>query len=198
MPASDSDQRTTLYIAHCLIRLQAGDPAARAELLRVANERLIQLTRNMFRDFRKLRSQEETGDVFQNAALRLCRTLETVTPQSVLEFFRLAALQIRRELIDLARHYKNRPENKPINPHADYLAFDQKPDELDQWREFHEHVMDMPEEERIVFDLLFYQGLKQVEAAELLNISERTVQRRWRNGLLWLHKRLRGEVPPMN
>ena len=48
---------------------------------------------------------EQTDDVVQNALVRLRRALETTSPESVRSFVNLAAVQIRRELIDLARHY---------------------------------------------------------------------------------------------
>ena len=37
----------------------------------------------------------------------------------------------------------------------------------------------LPEEEREAFDLRWYQGLTQAEAALVLNVSEATVKRRW-------------------
>jgi RNA polymerase sigma factor (sigma-70 family) len=37
----------------------------------------------------------------------------------------------------------------------------------------------LPEEERSVFDLLYYHDLSQAEAAELLGVSVPTIKRRW-------------------
>lgn len=37
----------------------------------------------------------------------------------------------------------------------------------------------LPEEEREVVNLLWYEGMSQPEAADLLGISSRTVLRRW-------------------
>ena len=59
----------------------------------------------MLRADGRLQRWEGTDDVCQNALMRLCRALQDITPGSVREFFRLAAMQVRRELIDLARHY---------------------------------------------------------------------------------------------
>src|SRR5262249_29172027 len=159
-------------------------------------------TRKMLHDYRGVRRWEETGDVFQNAMLRLCRALQTVTPASLREFFRLAALQVRRELIDLARHYYG-PEGAGANhvsqaPRDDtstaappgYEAADltQDPSRLALWTEFHRHVEGLPEEEREVFDLLFYQGLSQAEAAAVVGVSDRTIKSRWRSARLRLHE----------
>ena len=52
-----------------------------------------------------MRRWEETDDVVQNALVRLRRAVETKAPVSVRSCVNLAAVQIRRELIDLARHY---------------------------------------------------------------------------------------------
>src|SRR6266436_2863883 len=84
-------------------RIREGDPSAPDELLRAAGERLEALTRKMLRRFPAVRRWEQTGDVMQNALLRLLRALEEVEPASVRDFFGLAAEQMRRELLDLAR-----------------------------------------------------------------------------------------------
>ena len=64
-----------------------------------------------------------------------------------------------------------------------------EPSRLAVWTEFHRQVADLPEEDREVFDLLWYQGLTQAEAAAVLGISERTVSRRW------ISARLEGQRP---
>ena len=86
-------------------RLQAGDPMARDQLLGHACERLRRLTRKMLKDFARVKRWELTDDVLQNALLRLWAALGQVTPHSARDFYTLAALQIRRELIDLTRQY---------------------------------------------------------------------------------------------
>src|SRR5262249_51812291 len=69
------------------------------------------------------------------------------------------------------------------------------PARLAAWGEFHEQIGALPDEEREVFDLIWYQGLSQAEAAELLHVSERTIKRRWQAARLKLHDALEGEVP---
>src|SRR5271169_3282825 len=100
---SDDDHSTQIRL--CIDRLRSGDRSARDELLGHASERLTRLTRKMLRDFPGVKRWEQTDDVLQNAALRLCRALGEVQPATVADFFRLAAAQIRRELLDLARRY---------------------------------------------------------------------------------------------
>jgi RNA polymerase sigma factor (sigma-70 family) len=199
----------TLQVQACLDRLRAGDESARDELLGCACERLRNLARKMLRGYPNVRRWEQTDDVLQNAALRLHRTLRQLPVQTARDFFRLAALNIRRELLDLAKHHYG-PHGHGAHhatrgpgdtaggegPGADAPAdLSHEPVRLAAWGEFHERIGALPDEEREAFDLLWYQGLSQAEAAELLGVSERTVKRRWQAARLKLHEALRGEVP---
>jgi RNA polymerase sigma-70 factor (ECF subfamily) len=197
---ADSDQ--TALLQRCLDRLRAGDAAARDELLRRACDRLTHLTRKLLGDQSGVRRWEETDDVLQNALLRLCRALEQDTPRSVRDFFRLSATLIRRELIDLARHHRG-PEGAGAH-HASHPGGPEtvgRPDEthepsrLAMWGDCHRLVDALPDAEREVFDLLWYQELSQAEAAALLGVSERTVQRRWQSARLAVFRALGGTGP---
>ena len=53
-----------------------------------------------------------------------------------------------------------------------------------------EAIDGLPEDEREVFDLVRIQGLTQAEAAEVLGVSAKTVQRRLNRGLLLLAEQL--------
>jgi len=53
-----------------------------------------------------------------------------------------------------------------------------EPDSLESWALFHETVDQLPEEEREIFQLVWYGGLQQQEIATLLDVSVPTVQRR--------------------
>ena len=201
----------TIVIQGYLDRLQAGDESARQELLQSACGRLERLTRKMLGSWQRVHRWEETSDVLQNALVRLYRALSETRPARVVDFFRLAALHIRRELHDLAKHYYG-PRGIGANhataawkapcakESADAMAWEpqgaeEAPANLAAWTEFHDQVERLPEEDREVFDLLWYQELSQAVAAELLGVSERTVKRRWAAARLRLHKVL-GEILP--
>jgi RNA polymerase sigma-70 factor (ECF subfamily) len=187
-----------------LPRAVTGDEAALDALLRHASDRLTILTRRMLGDFQRVRRWVETDDVLQNALVRLVGALRSVRPKDAREFFGLASLQIRRELIDLARHYYG-PEG--IGAHHDSglaagasSAAGPEPADMRQgpasparWLELHELMDALPAEEREVIELLFYQGLSQAEAAEVSGVSLRTVQRRWHEALCRLHRAWHGE-----
>ena len=76
-----------------LDRLRAGDEAARDEVLAIACGRLTRLARRMLRSYPRVQRWEQTDDVLQNAAVRLCRALKDVKPASVRSFIKLAAYQ---------------------------------------------------------------------------------------------------------
>ena len=209
MTEASEGQSQTLLLHDCLDRLRAGDRAARDELFRQLSGRLERLTRKMLKGFPGVRRWAQTDDVLQNALVRLHRSLQDVTPPSLRDFYRLAALQVRRELIDLARHYFG-PEGRGRRHHTNAVEDDsrltprpayelpgpaEEPDTLAAWGEFHRQADALPEEEREVFDLVWYQGLKHTEAAALLGVSARTVKRRWQAACLRLHEVLGGELP---
>jgi len=176
--------------------VRGGDPRSRDTLLNHACDRLLVLTRRMFRGRPGLQRWEQTDDVFQNAMLRLHRSLGEARVETTRHFFNLAALQIRRELIDLGRKHFG-PHGIGRNLHTDHQPSDQaggglhslesEPSDLAEWTEFHERVQALPDAEREVFDLLYYEGISQDEAATILCCSVRTIRRRWNDAKIRLH-----------
>jgi RNA polymerase sigma-70 factor (ECF subfamily) len=165
-----------------------GDSTANDALLSHACERLLRLTRKMFHAYPSLRRWEQTDDVFQNSMLRLHDALAAKPVKSVRHFFNLAGLQIRRELIDLGRHHfgplgvakKHHTDHQPSD-NRDGALYDQadEPEDLTSWSEFHAEVEKLPEAEQEVVNLLYYEGLSQSEAAQVLGLSLSTIKRRW-------------------
>ena len=181
-------------------RARNGDSSAHEALLNHACDRLLRLTRKMFRSYPKLRRWEQTDDVFQNAMVRLHRALAKVEVESVRHFFNLAALQVRRELADLADHHlrsgaKHHTDGQPADEEGGILHShpdnSDEPDDLLGWSQFHAQISKLPPDELEVFDLVYYDGLTQEEAAEVLEISLRTLKRRWQSAKLTLHEELK-------
>ncbi len=182
-----------------LDRLRAGeDPqGARDEVINHSCERLRRLARRMLRGYPRLQRWEQCDDVLQESLLRLHRSLEHVQPDSVAGFFGLAATQIRRTLIDLARRHFG-PEGAGAYTHKD--VYDAKvtpcacePSTLPEWVGFYEILDALPGEEREVVNLLWFEGLTQQEAALVLGVSERTVRRRWYSARYLLYRALAKE-----
>ena len=204
MPEPSSSVR----IQACLNRLRDGDDSARGELLNCACDRLSRLAHKMLKSYPNVQRWEQTGDVLHNALLRLQRSLQQMTVETSRDFFRLAALHIRRELLDLAKHYygpqgpgvrhasqAGDPARSSRLPAADPADTTHEPQRLAAWSAFHEQIDALPAAEREVVDLLWYQGLSPAEAAELLQVSARTLKRRWMSARLQLQDALHGEMP---
>lgn len=202
------DEFDSLQLQALLDQGAAGASSAYEVLLRQVADRLLRLTRKMFRAYPHLRRWEQTDDIFQTAAMRLHRSLANVRPSTVAAFWGLAATQIRRSLIDLARHHFG-PEGAAAHhesavrepPSGTRLKQDPReaeaseggPESLAEWTEFHSLVDQLPSDEKEVFHLTWYAGLPQKEVARLLGVSLPTVQRRWYAAKIRLGDWTRGE-----
>jgi len=188
--------------------MRAGDQTARQRLIEHSCERLRGLARKMLRRYPKVRRWEETDDVFVEAVTRLHRALEAVQPESPRHFYNLAATQIRRVLIDLSRRYygaeglgrrhdtavRNQDGDSP--PKYEQADISGEPSGIAEWTEFHAQVERLPEEDREVFNLLWYEQMSQEEAAEVLGVTARTIRRRWQDARYRLQKARLGEPLP--
>lgn len=170
----------TVQLQGVLDRLAAGDPRAKDELVTMAERRLMVLARKLLRGFQP--GLEETAGVVAEAYLKLHTSLEEVRPATVRQFFGLASLQMRRVLLDLARATGRRGKRTSINEtDAGFEPEDPAPGEShhDLVADLFAAVDRLDPELRDVVDLLFFQGLSQAEAGQVLGIHEDTVKRKW-------------------
>lgn len=204
---SDSDD-VSRELAPCLERLASGDTKALDAIIEIVSDRLRLLAHRMLGRFPSVRRWEDTDDVFQNASLRLYRALGSVTIESPRSVMALAATQVKRELIDLARRHAgpmsyaaNHGTNVRALPDASGQAafhVDTSPatdQNLDRWTLFHEAIDALPADLREVFHLVWYLGAEQKAIAALLGCSERTVKSRWRAAREAVRAHLGGEPP---
>jgi RNA polymerase sigma-70 factor (ECF subfamily) len=188
--------------------LRAGDKAALNGLIAHACGRLRLRARQMKKCFPALRDVHQTDDVLQNALLRLSTRLQEEAPESGRHFYNLASLQIQRELHEMARQFQGRDGQKPRQltnaaglshegdaPFGLISANEDGPASLAEWAEFHETVAQLPDDEREVFYLHWYQGLSHEETAKVLGVSASTVKRRWRSARCLLAQKLKGLRP---
>jgi RNA polymerase sigma-70 factor (ECF subfamily) len=194
----------TTHLQGWFRRMHAGDQAASEELLRAASNWLERLARRMLRSFPNVRRCAGTGDIFQEAVLRLLRSLRQLdaAPASVRDFLGLAAAHTRRELLDLARRCgaAKRRGDVPLDvggsdAGSDLAASADDSEELERWRRFHEGVERLPAEEREVISLRFYHDWTEADIAALFGVTERTVRRRWAAGCARLSEALGGALP---
>jgi len=186
------DELQTTTLRDLVARFQAGENSALDTLIRQTEERLAQFARRMLGDFPDVAAREQTEDVLQNALIRLTRSLRQETPASVRDFFGLAAMHLRRELLDLARSHGRRPTANLTKDPPNQV--DDSSTELDRWTALHEAVERLPAELGQVFSCTFYHGWTQAQIAELLGISDRQVRRLWVEACLRLKEAV-GTLP---
>lgn len=150
------------------------------------------ISSQMLQNFPNVRRWEVTDDIAQYAMIRLIRALRDVTPKSRRHFENLAALQVRRTLIDIARKHARTLEmgcNRwtPIAGNSfeslqegSATVSGREAIELLEWAELHETVDRLSPALRETFQLIWYRDLSKNEVAELTDVDVRTVQRRWR------------------
>ena len=197
-----SDGTTTLVIQSALdrLRLNPDDPAARTELISQSYDRLAAVARRLLGPAYRERP-EDTSGLLAEAYLRLESALGAVRPESVRQYLGLAALQMRRALIDVIRKERGRDGGREapvaLDAGTDGGAGIPAPPAADaDWRlELMDAVGRLEEPEREAVDLLFFHGLTQAEAAGVLGVDESTVKRRWARARVRLARWLHGFEP---
>lgn len=189
-------EHTTAAVERCLQALADAphpDPVVR-ELLGRSAARLEFLCRAMlYRSYPRLAKPPHSvlpEEMLSAVVERLIKAMRQVQPAGARQFFALANQHMRWELNDLARRLDQQESSlaliehnipaqetsgSPISPNALRML---------------EAIEQLPIDEREVFDLIRIQGMTQPEAAELLGVSVKTVQRRLARGLLLLSDRL--------
>jgi RNA polymerase sigma factor (sigma-70 family) len=198
---------TTTRLDDWLVRLRAHEPAALNELIAYFQRRLEALAHKMLTGFPVVAAKEQTGDVLQEALLHFPEAIRALAAKEGgpagtktfhgPDFFRFAATLIRRELIDLADRHRRRPAG-PLPADSALAGSDGwtwNPARLAEWTELHEAAAKLSDQIRDVFNLIYYDGLSQKEAAEVLGVSDRTVRSRWQEASLLLVETLGSTMP---
>ncbi len=174
-----------------------GDPAA-----------LDKLTPLVFEDLRHMAeihfSRERPGHTLQPTALVNEVYMKLLGPRTVrwqnrAQFFGFAAELMRRVLVDHARRKLTEKRggdivrialddvlDEPMEEGLDLLGLDEALEELAALE---------PRQSKVI-ELRFFGGLSVEEAAEVLNVSKRTVKRDWRLARIWLYRRLSEDLTP--
>jgi RNA polymerase sigma factor (sigma-70 family) len=198
-----TEEQTTIVVQRYLDEL-AGDtptePIIRALLDRSVRRLQLLCTNLLHRGYPRLTRPPlnlQPDELLSGVVERLLKALRSVHPQNVRQFFALANQHMRWELNDLARRLDEQP--RAVEAQADLVpAAESTESELSSnGRRILEAIDNLPDEEREVFSLVRIQGLSQSDAADVLKVSTKTVQRRLNRGLLLLAEKLRDLQPPV-
>jgi RNA polymerase sigma-70 factor (ECF subfamily) len=191
-----SEEHTTAAVQRYLNALagdQPAEPIVRALLDRAVRRLRLLCANLLHRKYRRLTLPPlnlQPDELLSGVVERLLKAMRSVRPETVRQFFALVNQHMRWELNDLARRLDEQPtaieldEGKVSAPASSDSVL--SPD----GRRMLKAIDNLPEDEREVFDLLRIQGLTQAEAADVLGVSAKTVQRRLNRSLLLLAKEL--------
>jgi RNA polymerase sigma-70 factor (ECF subfamily) len=182
------DTRTTLAVQRFLDELAGvkgdapAEPIVRALLASAVDRLHLICTAMLFRNYPRLTKPPlnlQADEMLSSVVERLLKAMRQVHPQTVRQFFALANQHMRWELNDLARRLDKEAHQVELRESlvgapADSSGSLPSPNA----QRILEAIEGLPEEEREVFDLVRIQGMSQPEAAEVLGVSAKTVQRR--------------------
>ena len=191
------DEPTTAVIQRCLDALQGDSPAeplVRALLERAVGRLRVLCAAFLYRKYPRLTQPPlnlETDELLDGVVAGLLTALQKVRPQNVRQFFALANQHMRWQLNDLARRLDEQPRAGAL-AESGVAAPPGSSDSClsPDARRMLRAIEGLPEAEREVFELVRVQGLTYAQAAGVVGVSEKTVQRRLNRARLLLAEQL--------
>ena len=202
-----SQANTTAAVEQYLNELGAvsGDTPAetviRALLSRSVNRLHMLCTALLHRNYPRLTRPPlnlQSEEMLSSVVERMIKALREVRPGSVRQFFALANQHMRWELNDLAR--KLDAHTQAVELHESAIGTPAQNDSTSvqpgpNVPRILQAIDSLPEEEREMFYLVRVQGMTQPDAAAVMGVSTRTVQRRLNRALRLLTEALRDLRP---
>jgi RNA polymerase sigma factor (sigma-70 family) len=191
-----STEQTTAAVQRFLDALagdQPAEPIVRALLDRSVRRLQLLCSNLLYRKYRRLTIPPvnlQPDEILDAVVERLIKAMRSVRPQTVRQFFALVNQHMRWELNDVARRLDEQPSALELR--EDLVAAPASSGSVltPEGRRMLDAIDQLPEEEREVFGLVHVQGLMTGEAAQVLGVSVRTVQRRMNRSLILLAKKL--------
>src|SRR5262249_1941339 len=180
----------------------ATEPIIRELLQRAVGQLRLLCANLLYRSYPRLTQPPlnlETDELLGGVVAAPLKALRTTRPPTVRRLYALACQHMRWQLNDLARPLDERPAGAalgesgvPASPAS--TASGLSPDA----RRMLEVIERLPEDEREVFDLVGIQGLTHAQAATVIGVAEKTVQRRLNRARFLLAERLADLRPAMS
>jgi len=182
-----------------LNRLREGDSSAAEELLPAIHAQLHAIARGQMKSQRSDHTLQPTALV-NEAWLRLCGAPSDEPWESRAQFVRVAAVAMRRILVDHARRRgalkRQRGEERVLLDEV-VEEIESRAHDLVKLDAALEKLEQLDGELARIVELRFFAGLSVPEAGRVLELSAPTVQRRWRTARAWLRGEvLRDRTPP--
>lgn len=191
-----SEEHTTAAVQRYLVEL-AGDaptePVVKALLERSAGRLQVLCGTMLFRSYPRLTRPPlnlQSEEMLSAVVERLIKALREVRPATTRQFFALASQHMRWELNDLARRLDDRSRVVELREELAFAPQTSGSVLSANALRMLDAIDKLPDDEREVFDLVRIQGMAQVEAAEILGVAVKTVQRRLNRGLMLLAEQL--------
>jgi RNA polymerase sigma-70 factor (ECF subfamily) len=191
------EEPTTIIIQRYLDALPGdttAEPIVRELLERAAGRLRLLCATFLYKSYPRLTRPPmnlETNELLGGVVAGLLTALRTTRPPTVRRFFALANQHMRWQLNDLARRLDERPAVAELAESGVAAAPASTASGLSpDGRRMLGAIEGLPEDEREVFDLVGIQGLTHAEAATVVGVAEKTVQRRLNRARLLLAERL--------
>jgi RNA polymerase sigma factor (TIGR02999 family) len=170
---------------------RAGEPGVEESLFPLVYDELRRIATRYLRREREGHTLQPTALVHE-AYIRLIDQTRADW-QNRAQFYGVAATMMRRILVNHARDQaagKRGGGAQKISLDEVNISLEQKATQLVSLDEALSKLAQVdPRKERVV-ELIYFAGLDQKEAAEVLKVSEKTIQRDWQMAKLWLLREL--------
>jgi len=192
MPIGREPQTTESRLHEAVLRFNAGEQSAVEDLFSHVRHRLMVITRRKLHGpggFATVARWYATDDVVQEACLQLAKTLEQEQINSGDHFLRLAAIHIRRALLNIHAHTGTKshfsqtastdPADNQTLAKGAVVALEAGTDSGIRWEKFLDHFKTLTEEQRQMLDDVFFNGCTQQETAARMQIGITAFKQRW-------------------
>ncbi len=185
----------TQKITRLLQEWKDGDESAVDRLFPLVYAELKRQARNYLNKERSNHTLQPTALVHE-VYLRLVKLNETNWDDRS-HFYAISAITMRRILVDHAREFAAEKRGggfQRITLEGLDVANEQKAVQLLDLNEALEKLAKIDERKARVVEMTYFGGLNQTEIAEVLHVTEKTVQRDWKFAKLWLFRELKSKA----
>ncbi len=163
----------------------SGDSAAREALLGIYYAELRRIAHRVVGADQSVLMIQPT-EILNEASIKLLK-LRDISWQDKAHFFATAARMMRQVLMDQIRRMRsNKREHHAVSVTQIQFESPQQSFDMELLDDALSRLYAVSEEKARIVELRFYGGLTMTEIADVLGISERSVERSWRAARAWL------------